>query len=111
MRACYNRAGKFARIILGSIIGIATMELHLPGVDSLKGKRRILKSLLTRLRQSGNYAAAEIAEQERWQSATIAIVTISTSRAHVQRQLASAERWLERNYPQVNIIHTRHELL
>ena len=87
------------------------MELWLPGVDSLKGKRRILKSLLIRLRQAGNYAAAEIAKQDHWQSATIAIVTISTSRAHVQRQLASAERWLERNYPQVNITHTRQELL
>lgn len=96
---------------MGATIGVATMELWLPGVDSLKEKRRVLKSMLTRLRQSGNYAAAEIDEQDRWQSATITIITVSATRAQVQRQLASAERWLLRNYPQINITHTMQELL
>ncbi len=96
---------------MGAKLGITTLELHLHGVDSLKGKRRILHSLLTRLRQSGNFAAAEIAEHERWQSAVIVIVTVSNAHAQVQRQLASAERWLERNYPEVNITKSQHEVL
>jgi len=96
---------------MGTTIGIATMNLWLPAAHSLKDKRRIMKSLLTRLRDSGNYAAAEVGDHELWQSATIAIVTISASGAQVQKQLASVEKWLTRNYPQVQITRTRHELL
>lgn len=87
------------------------MNLWLPAVHSLKEKRRIMKSLLTRLRVSGNYAAAEVGEHDVWQSATIAIVTVSASGAQVQKQLAKVEKWLQRNYPQAQITHTRHELL
>ena len=92
-------------------IGILTLDLWLPGVHSLKEKRRILKSLLTRLRDSGNYAAAEISGQDLWQSATIAVVTISSTSTTVQKQLSRVETWLQRNYPQVNITLTRQELL
>ena len=92
-------------------IGIISINLWLPGVHSLKEKRRILKSLLTRLREAGNYAAAEVAGHDIWQSATIAVVTISSTSAHVQRQLSKVEKWLQRNYPQVNITHTKWELI
>lgn len=96
---------------MSAIIGIATLELRIDGANSLKDKRRVLKSLLTRLRQAGNFAAAEIADQDRWRAATIAVVTISNARAPVQRQLAGVERWLARNYPQVELIRSQLELL
>ena len=33
------------------VIGACTLELHIPGNGSLKGKRRIIKSLVARLRR------------------------------------------------------------
>jgi hypothetical protein len=36
------------------IIGVCTIELHLPGVGSLKQKRSIMKPLLARLHNSFN---------------------------------------------------------
>jgi len=43
------------------IIGACSVELHLPGNGSLKGKRGILKPLLAHLRRRFNLAAAEVA--------------------------------------------------
>jgi len=35
------------------VIGIGTIELHIPGNGSLKGKRRVIKSIIHRRVQNG----------------------------------------------------------
>jgi hypothetical protein len=45
------------------VIGACSLELHLPGNGSLKGKRQVIKSLLARLRKEFNVSVAEVGAQ------------------------------------------------
>lgn len=92
------------------IIGTCVIELHLPGNGSLKGKRSILKPLLNRLRREFNLATAEVGYQDVWQSAQIALVSVSTDVAHLQRMLERAVRWIENQRPDLNVIDWRIEV-
>ncbi len=93
------------------IIGICTVELHLPGNGSLKGKRSRLKPLLSRLRREFNLAAAEVARNDAWQAAEIALVTVANDPGRVHTVLERAVRWIETNHPQVQIVDWKIELL
>lgn len=55
------------------VIGVCTIELHLPGIGSLKQKRSILKPLLARLHNTFNISAAEIERKDSWQSTITAV--------------------------------------
>jgi uncharacterized protein len=91
-----------------SIVGLCEIEFYLPGITSLKEKRGILKSMLARVRNTFNVASAEIAHQDKWQSAKIALVTVSNSAPHVREMMQAAMRWIEENFPEALI--TRHHM-
>jgi uncharacterized protein YlxP (DUF503 family) len=58
------------------VIGACSLELHIPGNGSLKGKRQIIKSLVVRLRREFNVSVAEVGAQDIWQSAIIGVVCV-----------------------------------
>ena len=93
------------------IIGACTVDLHLPGNGSLKGKRSILKPLLLRLRKEFNLSTAEVDHHDVWQSARLALVTVSNDVGHVQRLLERAVRWIETYRPDLTVIDWRIEVL
>jgi uncharacterized protein YlxP (DUF503 family) len=93
------------------IIGTCIVELHLPGNGSLKGKRSVLKPLLLRLRKEFNLATAEVDYHDVWQSAQIALVTVSTDAGRVHRVMESAVRWIESNRPDLNVVDWQIEVL
>jgi hypothetical protein len=72
-------------------IGILTLELRLDNAHSLKDKRRVVESLKDRLRHKFNVAVAEIAHQDLWQRAAVAVVTVSSDHAHAQKVLQAVE--------------------
>lgn len=91
------------------VIGLLTIELHLPGAQSLKDKRMVLRGVKDRLRKF-NVAVAEIAHQDRWQLAHLGVVAISTSNDAVDRALAAVVDEIERTEPGL-ITRTQVELL
>jgi len=92
------------------IIGACRLHLHLPACSSLKAKRSRLKPLLARLRREFNVAASEVAWQDVWQSADIAVVTVSNDAGHVQAQLDNVVAWIERNWPEIEVLEASCEL-
>jgi uncharacterized protein YlxP (DUF503 family) len=86
------------------VIGACSIELYLPGNGSLKGKRRILKPLLTRLRREFNLATAEVAHNDAWQAAELAIVTVSNDPGRAHAVLERAVRWIETHHPEVQVV-------
>lgn len=79
------------------------IELELPG-GSLKEKRGIVKSILSRARNRFNVAAAEVANQDDRGSALIAFVTVSGDRGYARRQLEQVEDWLVTERPDL-VVH------
>jgi uncharacterized protein YlxP (DUF503 family) len=72
-------------------VGVLTFELRLEHSHSLKDKRQVVKSLKDRLRSRFNVAVAEIDEQEMWQRAVIAAVTVSGDRRSAEESLQRVE--------------------
>jgi uncharacterized protein YlxP (DUF503 family) len=84
-------------------VAICTIELNLIGVRSLKEKRRIIKSLLSRLPRQFNVAVAEVDKQDAWQSAVIAVVTIGNDTAYLHGLLEKSVAWIENTRPDVPV--------
>ena len=59
------------------IIGRCLIRLRLFSPNSLKEKRRILKSLIERLKSRYNISIAEVGENDSWQIAEIGIAVVA----------------------------------
>ena len=68
-------------------VGLLTLDVIYPQVHSLKEKRRILQSLLVKVRRTFNVAAAEVEGQDLWQKSKLGIVSINSSAHELQRTL------------------------
>ncbi len=63
-------------------VGVCTIHLHIPANHSLKGKRRVLKSLMARVRKDFNVSIAEVDQQDAWQAATLGVACVSSDRTY-----------------------------
>jgi uncharacterized protein YlxP (DUF503 family) len=84
-------------------VGSCVITLRLYGVASLKDKRSIVKSLLARLPDRYNVAAAEVAAQDSWQDAVIGVVTVANDAAIVHSTLERAVAWIEQHTPDASV--------
>ena len=57
-------------------VALGTVELHLPDVESLKGKRHVLKGLKQKVRARFEVSVAEVDHQDMWQRATLAVAYV-----------------------------------
>ena len=78
------------------VVGVCTLELEIPASQSLKDKRRVVKSLTTRVRQAFNVSIAEVDSLDAWQQATLGIVCVSSdanyARGMLEKVIDSIER-------------------
>lgn len=84
-------------------IATCIIELNLTGVRSLKEKRRIVKSILSRLPRQFNVAVAEIDKHDIWQTAVIGLVTMGNDSAYLHGLLEKSVAWIERTRPDAPI--------
>jgi len=92
------------------IIGLCTVELHFPDAQSLKGKRKILVSLKTKLQNRFNISIAEIDESELWQKAILGIASVANETARVNQTLDHVLNDIRAN-PSLQLLRSRIELL
>jgi len=64
------------------VIGVCTIHLNIPANRSLKGKRRVLKPLMARVRKDFNVSIAEVGHQDAWQIATLGVACVSVDSAY-----------------------------
>ncbi len=76
------------------IIGVLTVELFLGEANSLKDKRRILKSMLDRVKARFNVSVAEVGEQNVWRRSTIGISFVSCEPTRVHQVFAAIIRFI-----------------
>ena len=98
---CYIRAGVITgpeqvqfwfvhlfRLDIAMNVGMCKINLRLPENLSLKGKRQVLKSITSRVRNKFNVSVAEVDNQDRWQIATIGICCVSNENRHANEVLS-----------------------
>jgi uncharacterized protein len=74
------------------MIAFLTLELHIEAAQSLKDKRRVVRSLKDRLRASFNVSVAELESSPVWNRATIGVVSISDSKDYLDGLMKNVER-------------------
>ena len=83
--------------------GIARVDLYLPGVDSLKGKRALLKRAQAALADQLGASVAEVGGQDRWQRAILGIAVAASTATGVDRLLDRITPVLERD-PRLEVL-------
>jgi len=74
---------------------VTRMRLELPGVTSLKEKRRILKSLLARLRNDFNISVAEVGRNDVLRQAEVAAAIVCNDSAFGHQVMDKVIRRME----------------
>lgn len=92
-------------------IGVCTIELHLPGNGSLKGKRSIVKSVLARAGREFNVSIAEVGAQDSWQRAVLGVACVSSSTAYAHGLLERVVCWIEENGGDLVLVSYEIEML
>ena len=85
-------------------VGVCKVTLRLPENHSLKGKRRILNSLSSRVRNKFNVSVAEVDDNEVWQLATLGITCVSNSGRHTDEVLQSVLAYIESGREDLEVV-------
>lgn len=72
------------------------LTLHIPGVQSLKEKRAVVRSLVARLRSRLDLSAAEVGAQDELQRALIGFAVVSGDFATARRLAEEAQDFADR---------------
>ena len=71
-------------------VGVLQVSVRLPESHSLKEKRQVVKSLVAQLHNRFNVSAAEVADQDLWQSAVVGVACLSNDKKHTNEVLNKA---------------------
>lgn len=93
------------------VVGICTIRLSIPANHDLKGKRRVLQSLMAKMRESFNVSVAEVDEQDKWQAATLGVVAVSSDQAYLHGLLTKVVNSLERARSDASLLDFEIEML
>ncbi|MEE9435599.1 MAG: DUF503 domain-containing protein [Candidatus Adiutricales bacterium] len=69
------------------VVGILKITLIIPGNSSLKGKRKVVKGLLDKLRSRFNLAAAEVEDNDLWQRAGLGLALVGNDRRFINSSM------------------------
>lgn len=68
-------------------IGTAIIQIHLHGLESLKQKRSIVKSVVNRLRNKFNVSVSEVAAHDSKRLAVVGLAVVSNESGHCDKQI------------------------
>jgi uncharacterized protein YlxP (DUF503 family) len=92
-------------------VGVCRVSLRLPENASLKGKRQILKSITSRVRNKFNVSIAEVDDNDVWQLSTIGICYVSNNNRHTNQVLSRVVDFIEKSRFDVEILDYEIEII
>ena len=91
-------------------VGVVSWDLEIIGARSLKEKRSVVKSLKARLHEKYNVSVAETDHHDAWQRCELTACVVSTTQAHADEVLRSADDLVMKEY-RARIISTDRQYL
>ena len=92
-------------------LGVCKVRLRLPENQSLKGKRQVLKSITTRVRNKYNVAIAEVDDQDLWQLATLGIACVSNNAQQVNSVLSKVVDFISQSKFEIEMLDYEIEIM
>ena len=92
------------------IIGLLTLDLHIPEANSLKLKRLVIKSLIDRIKNKFNVSVAEVDANDLWQRSIIGIALVANETQIINKVFEKIKNLIS-NTHSVELINSTMELL
>jgi len=80
------------------VVGTLKIELRLHDNHSLKGKRKVVKSMVGKVKHKFNVAIAEVGSNDKWQKIELGVSTVGNDRRHVDSSLDNILNFLDELY-------------
>lgn len=77
------------------VVGVCRIELSLPGNDSLKGKRAVVRRILDQVRGRFDVAAAEVGALDSHGRSVLGFAVVSNRRSHANTMLDKIADFVE----------------
>ncbi len=91
-------------------VGAMLVHLQLPTSDSLKDKRRVVKSLIARLSAQFGVSVAEVGQLDARQNAELGVARVSNESHHADSVLDAVVRYIEETRPDVEVVAVAREI-
>ncbi len=92
-------------------VGVCKIKLRLPENLSLKGKRQVIKSITTRVRNKFNVSIAEVDDHDLWQLATLGICCVSNNSRQTNEVLSKVVDFVTQGRFEIEILDYEIEIL
>ena len=92
------------------VVGVCRIELTLPGNDSLKGKRSVVRRVVDRVRARFHVSIAEVDAQDVHRKAVLGMAVVSSSSRHANTMIDEIAKYVE-SVAEVPVTHRSMELL
>lgn len=92
-------------------VGVCKINLRLPENSSLKGKRQVLRSIISRIRNKFNVSVAEVDNHDQWQLASVGICFLSNDQRYTNEVLSKIVDFVTSSRFEVEILNYEIEIL
>jgi uncharacterized protein YlxP (DUF503 family) len=92
-------------------VGICRIRFRIPENGSLKDKRRVLKSITSRVANKFNVSVAEVDDNDTWQLATLGISCVSNDKRHANEILSRVADYISDARFEVEILDYKIEII
>jgi len=90
-------------------VGVASFDLLLGDVRSLKEKRSLVRPIVAELHRKFAVSVAETGEQDLYRRAEIGVAVVSGDLGHIKDVLDRCERWMVAR-PEVDLLSVRQRI-
>ena len=90
-------------------VGVCKLRLRLPENHDLKGKRRVINSLCSRIRNRFNVSIAEVDDNHAWQIATLGFTCISNNSRHADEMINQVISYVENSRGDLELLDFEQE--
>jgi uncharacterized protein YlxP (DUF503 family) len=78
------------------VVGIASIEIHIPESGSLKSKRHFLKRIKDRVKNRFNVSIAEVDHNDLWQRTTLGVSVVTNEQQFANQVLSQVVEFISR---------------
>ena len=84
------------------VVGLLVVQLHIPGSQSLKDKRQIVKRIKDRIKNRFNVSVAETDGQNTWRQCELSVAMVAGMNAAVEREFQFILEYID-SVPEVDM--------
>jgi hypothetical protein len=78
------------------VVGLASIDIHIPESGSLKSKRHVLKGIKDRVKNKFNVSIAEVGHNDLWQRATIGVSVVANDKKFANQVLSKVVEYISK---------------